>query len=117
MKKFESLIDKYGELVEKKKELEGEIAKLKEEILAEAEEKGVASLTGKTFTIEVRESLKVELDPEKVLKKIPKHAFPLVFSVKNTEAKKWLTPDEIEAFTMLTIRTVSLVSKRIKNGK
>jgi len=107
------LADSYGLLVQKKKEIEEEISKLKEEILQNIPE-GETEVNGTNFGLQVIKSVKIELDPIKTLKSIPKEQIEHVISIKTTEAKKWLTPKQIEELTKAISEVTMLRVKQLK---
>ncbi|HOA84172.1 MAG TPA: hypothetical protein PKV92_09015 [Thermodesulfovibrio thiophilus] len=107
------LADSYGLLVQKKKELEEQINQLKEEILQNIPE-GQTEVNGNDFALQVIKSVKIELDPVQTLKSIPKEQIANVVSIKVTEAKKWLTPKQIEELTKAISEVTMLRVKPVK---
>lgn len=107
------LADSYGVLVQKKKELEEQINQLKEEILQNIPE-GQTEVNGNDFGLQVIKSVKIELDPVQTLKSIPKEQIGNVVSIKVTEAKKWLTPKQIEELTKAISEVTMLRVKPVK---
>ncbi len=107
------LADSYGLLVQKKKELEEQINQLKEEILQNIPE-GQTEVNGNDFALQVIKSVKIELDPVQTLKSIPKKQIANVVSIKVTEAKKWLTPKQIEELTKAISEVTMLRVKPVK---
>ena len=110
-----NVYDEYGKLIEKKKALEAEIEVLRAQIFEKPLEGGTR-LKGQDFIIEVVKRVTTELSAKKVFKLVPQARFEEIFKVKLSEARKWLTPEQIDKCVTDTIVNISLQARRIEDA-
>lgn len=111
--RIKEMIDRFGELKEKEKEIKNELDTLKEDILNMFKMEDIDFANGEKYTCKVIRSLRMSLIPSKVLKYVGNKHLNTLFTVKIDEAKKYLTPEQIEKCIQEEKEVYSLTVKRL----
>lgn len=111
MKNLAKMVDEYGVIVEKIKELEEKQKSLREEL--EKLEEG--AYQGKEYILTVSKSERITYDPS-VLNKIPKKDIPKVVTIKSN-IKDFLPKTELMKFIENTKIVTTLKTKKIGDKK
>lgn len=108
------LIDRFGEVSERLRELEAEKERLREELIARL---GEGRHVGRHYVVDISKKIYRTLSPEKVLKKLGSmKTFLKVVSINLTNLKKYVAEEDIEDLVEAERETLQVSVRKIANG-
>lgn len=104
------IIDRYGELIEKKKTIEKELEEIKDKII----KLGMGQHFGKKFTATITTSVTHEYDKEKLFAKLGKTLYIKCSSIQAQLLKEHLSPTELSKYITSSKEVIKIITKKLE---